>query len=127
MSYYLLPKNNNNIQIIPIIENKTINIILSFSVYHFYYELRNQLIELLISLPNDISFNEIEQIYKEFNPHEFIFSKVPGSKYSVSKLKTKSNLFYEFFEIFNTLNCFDFFKNINLKEIGRASGRERVL
>jgi hypothetical protein len=115
MSYYILPKNNNNIEIRPIIENKTINIILSFSVYYFYNDLHNQLIELLINQPNDISFNKIEQIYKEFNPHEYIFSKVPGSKYSVSKLKTKSNLFYEFFEIFNTLNCFDILKNINLK------------
>lgn len=115
MSYYIIPKNNNNIEIDPRIDDTHINIITSYSMFHFYDDLRDQLLRLLTIQPNDISFNEIEQIYKEFNPHEYIYSKVPGSKYSVSKLKTKSNLFYEFFEIFNTLNCFDIFKHTNLK------------
>ena len=116
MSYYIIPKNNNNIEINPVIDDHyDVIIISSYSMYHFYNDLRNQLVYLLSIQPNDISINEIDQIYKEFNPHEYIFSKVPGSKYSVSKLKTKSNLFYEFFEIFITLNCFDIYKNMKLK------------
>ena len=47
---------------------------------------------------------------KIINPYEFIFSKVPYSKFSVSKLKPKSNLFYEFLEITSTLNVFDSYK-----------------
>jgi hypothetical protein len=62
----------------------------------------------------DLSFNNIDFLLKEFNPYEYIFSKVPGSKFSVSKLKTNSNLFYELLEIVTTLNCFDSFKNASI-------------
>ena len=33
------------------------------------------------------------------NHYEYIFSKVPGSKFSVSKLKPKSSIFYDILEI----------------------------
>ena len=115
MSYYILPKNNNYIDIKPILDLKEISIITSFSIYNYYMDVQNQLIKILSEKLFDVSFNTMEQIYKEFNPHEYIFSKVPGSKFSVSKLKTKTNLFYEFLEISNTLNCFDSFKNTNIK------------
>jgi len=114
MSYYILPKNNNYLDIKPILDYKKINIVTSFSIYNYYFDVQNQLIKILSEELIDISFNSIEQIYKEFNPHEYIFSKVPGSKFSVSKLKTKTNIFYEFLEISNTLNCFDSFKNTNI-------------
>lgn len=114
MSYYILPKNNNYVDIKAIVDLKKINIITSFSIYNYYKDVHNQLIKIISEELFDISFNSMEQIYKEFNPHEYIFSKVPGSKFSVSKLKTKTNLFYEFLEISNTLNCFDSFKNTNI-------------
>jgi hypothetical protein len=118
MSYYILPRNNNNIDINPILNNKKNNIITSYSIYNYYYDATEQLLKIFSNNYNDISCNNnIEQIYKEFNPYEYIFSKVPGSQYSVSKLKTNTNLFYEFLEISNTLNCFDSFKNVNLKFI----------
>ena len=51
------------------------------------------------------------------NPYEYVFSKIPGTKYSVSKLNTKSNLFYDLLEITNTLNLFDSFFNKNIKSL----------
>ena len=104
MSYYILPKNNNYVDIKPIVDLKKINIITSFSIYNYYKDVHNQLIKIISEELFDVSFNSMEQIYKEFNPHEYIFSKVPGSKFSVSKLKTKTNLFYEFLEISTTVD-----------------------
>jgi len=118
MSYYILPKNNNILEIIPSIDTQQIPIYTSYSIYHHYYDANELLLKITSSIQPDlldVSFNEIEYLYKEFNPYEYIFSKVPGSKYSVSKIKTKTNLFYEFLEISTTLNCFDFFKNTNIK------------
>jgi hypothetical protein len=120
MSYYILPKNNNILEIIPLIDVQNIPIYTSYSIYHHYYDANEQLLKISSSINHelsDVSFNEIETLYKEFNPYEYIFSKVPGSKYSVSKIKTKTNLFYEFLEISTTLNCFDSFKNTNIKYI----------
>jgi len=51
------------------------------------------------------------------NPYEYIFSKVPGSKFSVSKLKPKTNLFYDFLEIATTLNIFDFYKEESIRSL----------
>jgi hypothetical protein len=48
---------------------------------------------------------------KIVNPYEYIYSKVPGSIFSVSKLKTKSNMFYELLEIIKTIHFLD---NYNL-------------
>jgi len=120
MSYYVLPKNNNIININPQLDNNNNNnnlIYTSYSVYNYYENAYDQLIKIL-SLDEDLyihSISEYEKIYKEFNPYEYIFSKVPGSKYSVSKIKTQSNLFYEFLEIINILNCFDAYKNMNIR------------
>ena len=116
MSYYILPKNNNNIEITPIYDLNEIPIYTSYSIYNHYSDATEQIIKIH-EKSYDLPFNQIENIYKECNPYEYIFSKVPGSKYSVSKLKTKTNLFYEFLEISTTLNCFESFKNNNLKFI----------
>ena len=43
MSYYILPKNNNNIFIDPNINSDDINICTSYSLYNFYNESKNQL------------------------------------------------------------------------------------
>jgi hypothetical protein len=119
MSYYILPKNNNNLEIIPFLDVQNIPIYTSYSIYTHYYDANEQLKKVIFMDHDlsDVSFNKIENLYKEFNPYEYIFSKVPGSKYSVSKLKTKSNVFYEFLEISTTLNFFDSFKNTNIKYI----------
>lgn len=109
MSYYILPKNNNILNINPIYSyNKVYKPYLSYSLLNYYNEITGQIKKMCIS---DLSYNNYEEIIKVINPYEYIFSKVPGSKYSVSKLKTKSNLFYDFLELSTILNIFDPYKN----------------
>jgi hypothetical protein len=58
-----------------------------------------------------------EELIKIVNPYEYIFSKVPGSKFSVSKLKPKTNLFYDFLEVCTVLNIFDTYKLKSIKTL----------
>jgi hypothetical protein len=55
--------------------------------------------------------NNIDFFCKIINPYEFIHNKVPGSKFSVSKIKASSPLFYTFMEIAHTFSIFDSFQN----------------
>jgi|LakMenEpi03Aug12_release.lakeMendotaPanAssembly.Ray.scaffolds.fasta_scaffold54539_1 hypothetical protein len=114
MTYYLLPKNNNNISIIPNTDSIDIKTYTSHSLYNFYNEIKKQL-DLLIQTDN-VSL-VFKNLVKNMNPYEYIFSKVPGTKYSISKLKAKSNLFYDLLEITNTLNLFDSFFNKIMKSL----------
>jgi hypothetical protein len=112
MSYYILPKNhNNNLIINPLLSiNNNLKVYLSFSLFNYYNESKKQIINICLN-ENELPFYTFENIIKIVNPYEYIFSKVPGSKFSVSKLKIKTNLFYDFLEIITTLNLFDNFKN----------------
>ena len=109
MSYYILPKNNMNIQIKHTINNTEVPLYTSFSIHNYYNKSYQQLEN--ITQMNDNSFNNIEKLLSEFHTHEYIYACVPGTKFSVSKLKTNSKFFYELFEILITLNCFDWFGN----------------
>jgi hypothetical protein len=44
---------------------------------------------------------------KIINPFEYVYTNVPGSKFSVSKLNPKTNMFYELLEVLTTLNLYD--------------------
>ena len=113
MSYYILPKNNNVITINPNI-NSEIIIHSSQSLYYFYNILRTR-IDNLLEL--DKTFNIVDNLSKAINPYEYIFSKVPGSKFSVSKLKPITNLFYDCLEIISTMNIFENYKLMTIKSI----------
>lgn len=113
MSYYILPKNNMNIQIKHTINNREVPLYTSFSIHNYYNKAYQQLEN--ITQMNDTSFNNIEKLLNEFHTHEYIYSLVPGTKFSVSKLKTNSKFFYELFEILITLNCFDWFANTPIR------------
>jgi hypothetical protein len=117
MSYYILPKNINKIDINPKIINSNINTYISHSLYNYY----NKSIDYLQKICDeegilDINFL-LDNIIKTINPYEYIYSKVPGSNYSVSKLKPKTNLFYDIFEIFSSLNILENYNNSNIKSI----------
>jgi 23S rRNA U2552 (ribose-2'-O)-methylase RlmE/FtsJ len=114
MSYYILPKNNNSIDINLKSECHDIKSYTSQSLYNFYKESKKQLNFFLQTNDSIITF---ENLLKVINPYEYIFSKIPGYKYSVSKLKTKSNIFYDVLEIFITLNVLDSFLNKSIKSI----------
>ena len=109
MSYYNLPKNYalKNININPTVESNIIKPYTSYSLYNYYNESMSQL-HSSISGSND-------NLLKDINPYEYIYSKVPGTNYSVSKLKLKSHIFYDFLEMFNTLNIFENCYNKNIR------------
>lgn len=116
MSYYTLPKNINVVNVNPISSNDICKPYLSYSFLTYYLEIKNQIINMF-SLNDDLSNNTFDDAIKIVNPYEFIFSKVPGSKFSVSKLKPNTNLFYDLFEIFNNLNLFENFKKDSIKSL----------
>ena len=117
MSYYILPKNNNIIIVDPHIGLTSLKPYISHSLYNFYNNVKKQ----IILMGSDLSYNDYEEIITTVNPYEYIFSKVPGSKFSVSKLKPKTNLFYDYLEITSTLNIFEPFKNKTIKSLHISS------
>ena len=117
MSYYILPKNNNIINVNPIDScDELLKPYISHSLYHYYNQTRDEIYKIC-SNESDPSNNCFDELIKIVNPYEYIFSKVPGSKFSVSKLKPKSNLFYDFLEVSTTVNIFESFKNQSVKTL----------
>lgn len=121
MTYYMLPKTNNNI-ILKIYENSEIdtslnNVSISYSLFNYCNVVYTQIEKIH---EKNIDLNLFEKLYRFVNPYEYINSKVQGFKFSVSKLNAKSNLLYEFLEIINTFNIFDDYKirNINSLHVG---------
>jgi hypothetical protein len=114
MSYYILPKNKNVINVCPIDSTaETCQPYISHSLLNYY----NDIIDHIKYLCHDSSRNYFDEITKIVNPYEYIFSKVPGSHFAVSKLKPKTNLFYEFLEIITTLNLFDCYNKDTIKSL----------
>jgi hypothetical protein len=113
MSYYILPKNINIINVSPQYSNEIRGPYVSHSLLNYYHKLKVQIDDIFIEDYHDISNNCVEDAIKIINPYEFIFSKVPGSKFSVSKLKPKNNIFYDLLEIYSNLNIFDSFRETN--------------
>ena len=109
MSYYILPKNVNNVNVNPKCSYELCNPCISYSLFNYYYLIKQQIINMFDN-DTDLSNNSFEYACKVINPYEFIFSNVPGSKFSVSKLKPKTNIFYDLVEISNNLNIFDSLK-----------------
>jgi hypothetical protein len=103
MSYYILPKINNTIRIHLV--NSDINVeepYISHSLFKYYNELEK---EIKINC-NNVIYNYNDMI-KIINPFEYVYTNVPGSKFSVSKLNPKTNMFYELLEVLTTLNLYD--------------------
>jgi len=120
MSYYILPKINTFLNVIAENDINDCQIYISFSLYNFYNNIKMQ-IETICLQETNSSFNNYEEIIKLVNPYEYIFSKVPGSKFSVSKLKPNSPTFYDFLEIFLTFNILDSFKSKSIKSLHISS------
>lgn len=115
MSYYILPKINNTLKFkLKIIDSSSALMpFISYSLLIYYNQLRTQLKTIM---ENDIDCSNlvVDDIMKVVNPYEYIFTKVPGAKYSISKLKSSSPIMYDVLEILNNINILDNFKqNIN--------------
>jgi hypothetical protein len=117
MSYYILPKINNLINVNPLdTSNNDLKLYVSHSLFNYYSEITQQIKNICLS-DLDFSFNIYNELIKIVNPYEYVFSNVPGSKFSVSKLKPKSNIFYDFLEISFILNIGDAFKSNCIKTL----------
>ena len=118
MSYYILPKINNIVNVNPTDGNDNyLKPHISHSLYNFYNEIQCQIHDICKNNSDVSSNNNYENLIKIVNPCEFIFSKVPGSKFSVSKFKPKTNLFYDLLEISTTLNIFDAYRTDQIKTL----------
>jgi hypothetical protein len=117
MSYYIIPKINTCVNVNPQ-KSDTIMIhpYISSSLFKYYKELREQINDCLEKINGEQALN-YEEVIKIVNPYEYIFSKVPGSKFSVSKLKPQTNVFYDFLEVSITLNIFEPYKNKTIKTL----------
>lgn len=113
MSYYILPKIINHVSVSPENTDQEIKPYISFSLLN-YTTLINKQIVTMFDNAEDITNNTYSETLKVFNPYEFIYSTVPGSKYSVSKLKASTNLFYDLIEIYNNFSIFDSFRETNI-------------
>jgi hypothetical protein len=116
MSYYILPKINNTIILQPESSDNCLYPYISHSLFNYYNEINQQIMSNCLS-DYDLSYNKYDELIKIVNPYEFVFSKVPGSKFSVSKLKPKTNIFYDFLEVCMTLNVFDSYKSEPIKSL----------
>jgi hypothetical protein len=116
MSYYILPKKNSQVSITPKFEEKEAEItgfkpkpLISHSLIHYLNKQKQQ---------STLS----EEILKVVNSYEFLFSKVPGYKFSVSKMKPPSEKFYLLMELTHIFNLFDPFskKDITTMHFGNC-------
>jgi hypothetical protein len=125
MSYYILPKINNLINVNPLdsSSNKILPYI-SQSLYYYYNNITDQIKDIC---KLDLSYNNYNELIKIVHPFEYVFSKVSGSKFSVSKLKPQTNLFYDFFEICTTLNMFESYQNDNIKSLHITNNNNDII
>ena len=112
MSYYILPKKNKLIDVNP---RYHVNIhdlkpIVSFSLIFYFNELIEQ---ICINSKN----NDTEMISQLINPYEYIFTRVSGCDFSISKLNVLSNTFYCMMEMIHIFNLFDRYNNRNIKSL----------
>jgi hypothetical protein len=125
MSYFLLPKIHNTFFVfhceeqIPqsvvnfsLILDKWSDPFITNSLLHYYNDLSQELTHLCQA--KSISREEMVKI---IHPYEFIFTKVPGSRFSVSKLQHKNTLFYDLLEVTKNINVFEYYKTETLNAL----------
>jgi 23S rRNA U2552 (ribose-2'-O)-methylase RlmE/FtsJ len=138
MSYYILPKINYIIDILPKDSSNNIcEVYSSHSLLKYYNNLINDvnnfvtpqhvnhsnlftsnLTHNILKLDHSSKLLEkFNDIIKTISPYEYIFSKIPHTKYSVSKLKPESIIFYDFLEIIVNLDIFKEYKDSSIKTL----------
>jgi len=119
MSYYILPKKNIEFTFDVKTENQEFLLqpFVTNSLFFYLNDIHLQIQKIKDSEKGKESQleNSYDFLLKIMNPYEFIFSKVPNTKISVSKLKPFSNTFYIFMEIIQMFNLIDLFENINIR------------
>jgi hypothetical protein len=119
----MLPKNKNtiifNIEFRPFVPQ----LYISHSLHNYISKLIKLINNIVLNKNNDhsnittvthinpYSNEQYENIKNIIHPYKFIYSNVPNTSISVSKLKPFSNTFYDFIEIIKSLNIFESFSN----------------
>lgn len=114
MSYYTLPRKQTICKLNPNYKKEILKPTISFSLLHYLKIAKDQI--KFLQEKESADYN-IELIYKVVNPYEFVHFKVPGSKFSVSKIKASASIFYTFMEIVNSFSIFDSFSGRNIKSL----------
>jgi hypothetical protein len=108
MNYYILPKNNLNINIFLFLNIEQIKPFISYSLIYYLNDIYTNLLKLDNKLSkSNASSITVDYINKIVNPFEFIHTNVPGTILSVSKVKPESSLFFDLMEIFQICNITD--------------------
>ena len=108
MNYYIIPKNNFNIELKLQLTNENIKPYISYSLIFYLNDIYTQLVKLNDNV-TDLNEITIDYINKMVNPFEFIHTNVPGSIISVSKVKPDANIFFELMEVFQIFNINEIF------------------
>lgn len=117
MSYYLLPSKNTFIELDFIFEESDCTNVCYISPSLEYYNtlMNNQIKETLEEKEIIETGYAFDFFQKTVNPYEYIFTKVPGTKFSVGKMKPFSGIFYTFLEMIHILNLFDAFNHRKIR------------
>jgi len=104
MNYYIIPTNNIHIKLNMRSSTDKIEPYISYSFIFYINNIYKQLVQLQDDNDETITINYVNKIV---NPFEFIYTNVPGSTFSVSKVKPDSIIFFELMEIFQAFNIND--------------------
>jgi hypothetical protein len=122
MSFFLLPKNNNNNISIrgPFYPEKNLSSV-TINTLH-YYSLLQRAIQDIISKNTSLQKTGYTcyDIMNMSNPYEYLYRVLPGLQFSISKLKSISILLYDLIEINSLLDLFGSLKEtkMNILNIG---------
>jgi hypothetical protein len=133
MSYCTLPRKQTIFDINPIF-SENVSPFITFSLLTYLKKMQNQIISHELK-PNNydeelsIYKNEynVDFFYKIINPYEFVHFKVINSKFSVSKIKAESPIFYTFMELINSFNLLDSFLNVNITTLHCGSNNSSTV
>ena len=129
MSYYMLPKNINDIIIKPFLyddvrkdTNKEINKpYMSYSLTHYYDVLKQQIEHLYTyqeKKEDKKNEDEITMLCNITNSHSYIYTPITGKDITISNLDIKNDIFYDVLELLFYLNIKDCIKDSNTTHIG---------
>jgi len=120
MSYYILPKKYSEIDFDAVIDDvQELDLYISHSLHNYMSNATEQISK--VDYVSTIYLNKI------INPLEFIFTNVPNSKLSVSKLKPFSSLFYILMEIRNIFNLFETFADKDICTLSYGENSKSVV
>ena len=117
MSYYILPKLNHTILIDTFIENIFIlrEPTISHSLIHYVNDVYDQIKK--ISQEENKDQESLENLALFIHPYDFLYRKVPNTRFSVSKLKPDTPIFYDLLEMFTMLSLLEPYQEKNMQTI----------